>query len=633
MTESQDQASADALSAMKLPQLQAVASELGLKGTSRLRKSDLIEAIKTHGEGQSSAKGGAKGGAKGEANAGVKSGANDTAPAAGRAPRGGAQQPEARRSPQQRDAGQHKAGQKQVEQRKAARNESAEQREQSQRGEPHAPKSAKEAPGPRQDRGGQRRQQRPSGEQQRPGGEQRGGRSEAKPGTLDVFAEFGAESKAEEQKVSNLDDIQLPGAEEEEQDSARRRRGRDRRDRKRRPGPRENQDNDEVDVTEGDTLVPVAGVLDVLDNYAFVRTTGYLPGSSDVYVNLGMVRRYGLRRGDAVTGSVKQPREGDGGGRQKFNALVTPEQVNNAPATESQQRPEFAALTTAYPEAFLSLGAQTLTRKVVDTLAPLALGQRVLVSVEPGAKRLKFLTEVAQGVAETKPNVHLMMVLIDERPEDATHLQRNIHGEVIASSFDRSGNDHTVVATLAIERAKRLVELGQDVVVVLDSLTALARAYHTSTAPSSRTLEHGVDAATIHAVKQVFGAGRNIENGGSLTLIATGMAGNDMGDLVLEELAPVANAHISLNSADSVMGDRALMVDPAASATRDLESIFDVDDLAPRIVLRRLLAEKGAKAGAEWLESDLKDKGAGQFLAESVKVTPREKAEIRRSLA
>ena len=598
MTESQDQASAAALTAMKLPQLQAIANQLGLKGTSRLRKGELIEAIKAHGDAPGQA-------AQGEGRSAAKG------------------------APKQRGAG------------KATASAPAESTPADEGGSGKGQER-------RQDRGGARKPQRSGdqrgsdqrGKDQR--GEQRGGsrqeaqrheaqRAEAKSETLDVFAEFEAEPKTgESARVARLDDIQLPHAEEEDNqdNNARRRRGRDRRDRKRRPNQRESQAYEEVDVADGDVLIPIAGVLDVLDNYAFVRTTGYLPGSSDVYVNLGMVRRYGLRRGDAVTGAVKQPREGETSSRQKFNALVAPERVNNAPAAESDQRPEFDALPAMYPQAFLGLGSESTTQKVVDVLAPLALGQRVLVSTDPGIKRLKFLTEVAQGIAATHPDVHLMMVLIDERPEDATHMQRNIHGEVIASSFDRSGNDHTTVATLAIERAKRLVELGQDVVVVFDSLTALARAYHTSTNPSSRVLEHGLDAATVHSIKQVFGAGRNIENGGSLTLIATGVRGTDAGDFVLAELETVANAHVTLEQ-----GDLEARVDPLRTYTRNLDAIFDVDDLAPRIVLRRLLEERGSQDGAAWLEDQLAGKGASQFLSDSVKVTPREKAEIRRSFA
>jgi len=602
VTESQDQASAAALTAMKLPQLQAIANQLGLKGISRLRKGELIDAIKAHGDGPGQ-------GAQGEGKS---------------APKG---------APKQRSAG------------KAAASAPAESA-------PAEESGSGKGQERRQERGGARKPQRGNdqrgndqrGNEQR--GEQRGGqrgssrqeaqrqdaqRGEAKSGTLDVFAEFEAEPKAgDSARVSSLDDIQLPHAEEEDahDNNARRRRGRDRRDRKRRPNPRESQAYEEVDVADGDVLIPIAGVLDVLDNYAFVRTTGYLPGSSDVYVNLGMVRRYGLRRGDAVTGAVKQPREGETSSRQKFNALVAPERVNNSPAAESDQRPEFDALPAMYPQAFLGLGSESHTQKVVDVLAPLALGQRVLVSTDPGIKRLKFLTEVAQGIAATHPDVHLMMVLIDERPEDATHMQRNIHGEVIASSFDRSGNDHTTVATLAIERAKRLVELGQDVVVVFDSLTALARAYHTSTNPSSRVLEHGLDASTVHSVKQVFGAGRNIENGGSLTLIATGVRGTEAGDFVLAELETVANAHVTLEQ-----GDLEARVDPLRTYTRNLDAIFDVDELAPRIVLRRLLEERGSQDGAAWLEEQLSGKSASQFLSDSVKVTPREKAEIRRSFA
>lgn len=590
MTESQDQASAAALSAMKLPQLQAIANQLGLKGISRLRKGELIEAIRQHG---------AQDGEKGR---------REQPPARQKA--ASRQKPEA---DQKAGAAPEKAG--------AAQKADTGQK----RGED---RSARERSG-RQPRQGQAAGQHGGAQQ---GKEQRAQRSESKAPTLDVFAEFSEEKSAQGAKVASLEDIQLPPAEDDEQPDpgGRRRRGRDRRDRKRRPNNREGQGFEEVEVADGDVLVPIAGILDVLDNYAFVRTTGYLPGSSDVYVNLGMVRRFGLRRGDAITGAVRQPREGESSGRQKFNALVTPETVNNAPAEEGDARPDFETFTPVYPEEFLALGDQSPAQKIVDTVAPLALGQRVLVTAGVQVPRMKFLTEVAQGVFDNHAGVHLMMVLLDERPEDATHLQRNVQGEVIASSFDRSGSDHITVANLAVERAKRLAELGQDVVVILDSLTALTRAYHTSTSPSQRVLDHGVDASTVHSVKRLFGAARKIENGGSLTLIATALTetGAAMDELIIDELSPVASTRISLASEAG-----AAVVVPSQSQTRNLEAIFDVDALAPRIVLARLLAERGPKEGAAWLQEQLKDTTSAQFLANSVKVTPLEKAAIRRAIA
>lgn len=557
MTDTQDQASAAKLSAMKLSQLQEIAGQIGLKGTSRLRKGELIEAIRAHS----------------------------------------AKAPEPSKT---RDGGEGEREERKQEQRTQRNNRQG-------RGE--QPKGG--------NRGTNQRRGQGRGQDQKDGGEQK----------LDVFSEFEGDSKSDAAKVASLDDIQLPTAEDEDAGEAnRRRRGRDRRDRKRRPNQREGQGYDEADVTSADELIPIAGVLDVLDNYAFVRTTGYLPGASDVYVNLGMVRRHSLRRGDAITGAVKQPREGETSSRQKFNALVAPELVNNAPVAETEERPEFDDLPAVFPDKFLALGDQSLNQKMVDTLAPLGLGSRALVCVEPGAPRLQFLTEVAQGIAASQPEVHLMVILIDERPEDATYMQRNIHGEVIASSFDRSGNDHTTVAGLGIERAKRLVELGQDVVVIFDSVTALGRAHHTSTNPSSRILEHGWDASTLHSLKQLFGAGRNIENGGSLTLIATGVEATKADEFVLNELRPVANAHIHL-SAEAA----GVAVDPEGTYTRNLEAIFDADDVIPRVVLKRLLADR--EDAGSWIADQLAETTSEKFLTNSVKVTPREKAEIRRSLA
>lgn len=557
MTDSQDQASTAALAAMRLPQLQELATNIGLKGTSRMRKAELLDAIKAHS---------AKSDARSEA---------------------GNRRPE-------------------------------------RAGETRTEEPSKEEPR-REETRGERRPARDRRDQRRTSTRQ-GTREQE---SLDVLAEFDAGAQ-ESGGVASLDDIQLPTASDDDSNdpNARRRRARDRRDRgkRRTGGQRETQTVEEVDVLDSDELIPIAGVLDVLDNYGFVRTTGYLPGASDVYVNLGMVRRHGLRRGDAITGAVKQPREGESSSRQKFNALVAPELVNNAPLAEAEGRPDFDTLPAVFPQKHLSLGNATLSRKLIDVLAPIALGSRVLVTASPQAPRIEFLADLAQGIAETAPHVHLMMVLIDERPEDATHIQRKIHGEVIAASFDRSGSDHTTVATLAIERAKRLVELGQDVVVVFDSITALARAYHTSTNPSSRILEHGWDASTLLALKQLFGAGRNIENGGSLTLIASGVSASAADEFILSELQPVANATVTLG--DSQTG---VIIEPEGTATRNLEAIFDVDDVIPRIVLAELLANRDD--GAAWLGEQLAGSTGERFLANGVKVTPRQKAEIRRSLA
>ena len=316
----------------------------------------------------------------------------------------------------------------------------------------------------------------------------------------------------------------------------RRRRGRDRfRDRRdRRPGTFNEQD---IEVSEDDVLVPVAGILDVLDNYAFVRTAGYLPSPNDVYVSLSMVKKLGLRKGDAVTGAVRQPRDGER--REKFNPLVRIDTVNGTDPEQARQRPDFSKLTPLYPQERLRLETEpgNLTTRVIDLVAPIGKGQRGLIVSPPKAGKTMVLQSIANAIVTNNPECHLMVVLVDERPEEVTDMQRSVKGEVIASTFDRPAEDHTIVAELAIERAKRLVELGHDVVVLLDSMTRLGRAYNLAAPASGRILSGGVDSTALYPPKRFFGAARNIENGGSLTILATALVetGSRMDEVIFEE--------------------------------------------------------------------------------------------------
>ena len=257
--------------------------------------------------------------------------------------------------------------------------------------------------------------------------------------------------------------------------------------------------------------MPAAGILDVLDNYAFVRTSGYLPGVDDVYLSLSMVRKYGLRRGDAIVGLVRQPRDGER--KEKFNPMVRVDSVNGADPEASKNRVEFAAMTPLYPSERLRLETDpgNLIGRVIDLAAPIGKGQRGLIVSPPSAGKTTMVRSIAQSITSNNPECHLMVVLVDERPEEVTDFERTVKGEVIASTFDRPPLDHTTVAELAIERAKRLVELGHDVVVVLDGLTRLGRAYNLATPASGRTLNGGVDAAALHPPKRFFGAARNLE--------------------------------------------------------------------------------------------------------------------------
>ncbi|WP_449277667.1 transcription termination factor Rho [Leucobacter sp. GX24907] len=316
------------------------------------------------------------------------------------------------------------------------------------------------------------------------------------------------------------------------------------RDRKRRG----QGDDFEPEITEDDVLLPIAGILDVLDNYAFVRTSGYLPGTSDVYVSLGQVKKHGLRKGDAVVGAIRQPREGDGG-RQKYNAIVKVDAVNGRSAEESQSRAVFADSTPVYPQqrVLLENADSSIAARAVDLLAPLGLGQRGLVVGRPGTGKSAVLRTIASAVTASHPDAHLMVVLVDERPEEVTELQRTIKGEVVASTFDGTAEDHLTVAELSVERAKRLVELGHDVVVLLDSITVLGRA-HLQRTPSSRGAEAGIDLAALQPIKRLLAAARNVENGGSLTIIATALekSGSKLDKAILNEIQASANSRIRL---------------------------------------------------------------------------------------
>jgi transcription termination factor Rho len=364
------------------------------------------------------------------------------------------------------------------------------------------------------------------------------------------------------------------------------------RDRKRGRGPV--GDDFEPEITEDDVLIPVAGILDVLDNYAFVRTSGYLPGNNDVYVSLGQVKKYNLRKGDAVVGSIRQPREGDQGqGRQKYNAIVKIDSINGLSIEEAATRVEFSKLTPLYPQERLRLETESakLSTRIIDLVAPIGKGQRGLIVSPPKAGKTLVLQAIANAIAKNNPEVHLMVVLVDERPEEVTDMQRTVKGEVIASTFDRPAEDHTTVAELAIERAKRLVELGHDVVVLLDSITRLGRAYNLTAPASGRILSGGVDSAALYPPKRFFGAARNIEEGGSLTIIATALVetGSKMDEVIFEEFKGTGNMELRLSRQ---LADKRIFpaVDINASGTRREEMLLGADEVKVTWKLRRALA-------------------------------------------
>ena len=403
----------------------------------------------------------------------------------------------------------------------------------------------------------------------------------------------------------------------------RRRRGRDRfRDRRdRRPGGFSEQD---MEVSEDDVLVPVAGILDVLDNYAFVRTAGYLPSPNDVYVSLSMVKKNGLRKGDAVTGAVKQPRDGER--REKFNPLVRIDTINGTDPEQSRQRPDFSKLTPLYPQERLRLETEpgNLTTRVIDLVAPIGKGQRGLIVSPPKAGKTMVLQSIANAIVTNNPECHLMVVLVDERPEEVTDMQRSVKGEVISSTFDRPAEDHTIVAELAIERAKRLVELGHDVVVLLDSMTRLGRAYNLAAPASGRILSGGVDSTALYPPKRFFGAARNIENGGSLTILATALVetGSRMDEVIFEEFKGTGNMELKL---DRKLADKRIFpsVDVDASGTRKEELLMAPDELKIVWKLRRVLHALDQQQAIELLLTKLREtKSNLEFLLQIQKTTP-----------
>ena len=391
---------------------------------------------------------------------------------------------------------------------------------------------------------------------------------------------------------------------------------------------------------EDEVLLPVAGILDVTDNqHAYLRTSGYLPGPKDVYVSNQLIKDNGLRAGDAVTGWVREggesstPHQGgrnnrrqNRAGRVKYNPMVSVETVNGMDAERSKRRPEFVKLTPLYPQEQLRLETtpKAVTPRIIDLVSPIGKGQRGLIVSPPKAGKTIILQQIANAISVNNPEAHLMVVLVDERPEEVTDMQRTVKGEVIASTFDRPASDHTIVAELAIERAKRLVELGQDVVVLLDSITRLGRAYNLAAPASGRILSGGVDASALYPPKRFFGAARNVENGGSLTILATALVetGSKMDEVIFEEFKGTGNMELRLSRQ---LADKRIFpaVDVAASGTRREELLIDPAQLKIMWRLRRLFAGLEQQQAIELVLSKLKDtQSNAEFLMVLSKTTP-----------
>ena len=402
----------------------------------------------------------------------------------------------------------------------------------------------------------------------------------------------------------------------------RRDRGRDRgnRDRNRDRGHREER---EIVIGPDDVLLPVGGLLDILDSYAFIRTGGYLPSPNDVYVSLQQVRKYSLRKGDVITGSVREPKEGER--KEKFNALVKVETINGVEPENTKERVDFSKLVPLYPQERLRLETEPniLTTRIIDLISPIGKGQRCLIVSPPKAGKTMVLQAIANAITTNNPECHLMVVLVDERPEEVTDMQRSVKGEVIASTFDRPADDHTTVAELAIERAKRLVELGHDVVVLLDSITRLGRAYNIAAPASGRILSGGVDSAALYPPKKFFGAARNIENGGSLTILATALidTGSKMDEVIFEEFKGTGNMELILNRK---FADKRIFpaVDVVASGTRKEEILMGTEELSIVWRLRRVLHALEPQQALELLLEKMKGtKSNVEFLLQIQKTT------------
>ncbi|MFJ4330216.1 MULTISPECIES: transcription termination factor Rho [unclassified Streptomyces] len=641
------------LEGMVLAELQQVASGLGIRGTARMRKSQLIEVIK---EAQ------AAGGAPAKA-----------APAADTA---GETKPKRRSTSRTRTGDEapaekaEKAGKAEKKADKADTEKAAAQQQIEIPGQP-SPKvnASAEQSAPADDAPAERRRRRAtadagspsagtetvavetraeskadtSGQQQTQGHQQgqgdarsdgeggegrrrdrrdrgdRGGRDRRNKGD-DQQNQGGGRQDRQQQGGGRQDRQQHDDGYDDDAGGRRGRRGRYR-DRRGRRGRDEIQ---EPQINEDDVLIPVAGILDILDNYAFIRTSGYLPGPNDVYVSLAQVRKNGLRKGDHLTGAVRQPKEGER--REKFNALVRLDSVNGMAPEHGRGRPEFNKLTPLYPQDRLRLETDpgVLTTRIIDLVAPIGKGQRGLIVAPPKTGKTMIMQAIANAITHNNPECHLMVVLVDERPEEVTDMQRSVKGEVISSTFDRPAEDHTTVAELAIERAKRLVELGHDVVVLLDSITRLGRAYNLAAPASGRILSGGVDSTALYPPKRFFGAARNIEDGGSLTILATALVdtGSRMDEVIFEEFKGTGNAELKL---DRKLADKRIFpaVDVDASGTRKEEILLGNEELAVTWKLRRVLHALDQQQAIELLLDKMKQtKSNVEFLMQIQKTTP-----------
>ena len=607
------------LSAKRLPELQAIATSMGIRGVRKLRKGELIEAIRTGKTPSAPASTGSD-----------KNVAQAEQPARSRKKEGEKPNDEQRSKRETRDPQGEKADRGAAARTNGDENTERSERQDRRRGD--RPRRVEDI-------------ELPDSEATR---ERRKGDREDRRDRHNDRGQGGSDSDQKNRDGEGRRDRRNNRGDGDDNNNNDRRSRRSRgRDRNRNRNRRDNDNNGEPQVREDDVLVKVAGILDIRDNYAFVRTTGYLPGPSDIYVSMNQVRKYGLRKGDAIVGQVKAPKDGEeqqrhqdfhhgGGGRgrgrgnkahSKFAALVSVDTVNGMTPEKAKARVEFNKLTPLYPDTRLRLEnkATNFTPRIIDLVAPVGKGQRGLIVAPPKAGKTIILQQVADAITQNNPEVHLMVVLVDERPEEVTDMQRTVKGEVIASTFDRPADDHTTVAELAIERAKRLVEMGRDVVVLLDSITRLGRAYNLAAPASGRILSGGVDSSALYPPKRFFGAARNVENGGSLTILATALVdtGSKMDEVIFEEFKGTGNWELKL---DRKLAERRIFpaVDVNASGTRREEELMGNDELAIMWKLRRVLSQLEQQQAIELLLERLKkSQNNGEFLLAVSKSTPK----------
>ncbi|QFS92958.1 hypothetical protein FIV07_19540 [Mycobacterium sp. THAF192] len=619
------------LSGMVLPELRALAKEIGVEGASGMRKSELVAAIRER-----------RGDANGAAQSKKAPSAEQSAPAAEAGGETSEQTAEPQRAPQRRErrsasreqgqaqpAGDQPADRSEDDNQRGDKQQDNKQQDDGQqaKGGDKPARTEKAEPSDKSDKSDapdrdRNRRDNQGGKSDRPDRSDKGGGGNGND-------QQGNDQQGGGQNRGNNSNNNNSNNNDDDGEGRGGRRGRRFRDRRRRERGGDGGGGGERDteLRDDDVVQPVAGILDVLDNYAFVRTSGYLAGPNDVYVSMNMVRKNGLRRGDAITGAVRVPKEGEQNNqRQKFNPLVRIDSVNGGSVEDAKQRPEFSKLTPLYPNQRLRLetSSDRLTTRVIDLIMPIGKGQRALIVSPPKAGKTTIMQDIANAITRNNPECHLMVVLVDERPEEVTDMQRSVKGEVIASTFDRPPSDHTQAAELAIERAKRLVEQGKDVVVLLDSITRLGRAYNNASPASGRILSGGVDSTALYPPKRFLGAARNIEEGGSLTIIATAMVetGSTGDTVIFEEFKGTGNAELKL---DRKIAERRVFpaVDVNPSGTRKDELLLSPDEFAIVHKLRRVMSGLDPHQAIDLLMSQLrKTKNNYEFLVQVSKNTP-----------